>query len=154
MPETITEETINLANETLVGDIRDFLLDRVKNHKKPWVAMSETEQHGEIHSATEAAKHLVRRAVNIIASEGRKVITGHLEQVTVKKEIKAVVTLPKSDECRHELIDSQGQSVLLVVADTAAFSGEGDAPEPDPDQGDLIENAEGLKNSNVKKLKK
>lgn len=136
--EQITIDTINLASHTLTGDIRDFLLDRMKNFKKPWVSLSEDEQRAEIISSKEAAENLVKKAVAIIASEGRKVIVGHLQQVTVKDEIKAVICIPKTDSCRHELIDSAGQAVLIVVADAEPFVGEQAPAEPMPQQGDLL----------------
>lgn len=135
----MTEDEIELASETLVGDVRDFLLDRVKGIQKPWEKMSEYDQRDQIYAAESAARTLVRKSVKMIAAEGRKVITGNLEQVTVKDGIKAVITLSKADECRHELIDSCGQAVLVVVADTESFSGEREEAIPDPDQPELID---------------
>lgn len=135
--DEVTEEEINLAADTLVGNIRDFLLDRVKHARKPWDKMSEEEQAGEIACATGAAETLVRKAVRIIAQAGRKTITGNLEQVTVKDGIKAVVTVSKHDECRHELVDSCGSSVLIVVADTEEFDAHRDPVGPDPDQQEI-----------------
>lgn len=153
MSTPITDETIDLASETLSGDIRDFLLDRIKTFGKPWVAMTEDEQREQIISAKEAANHLVREAVKIIASEGRKVIAATLDKVTVKDGIKAEISLAKTDELRHELIDSQGQAVLVVVAGVEEFQGERAPADPMPNQVDMLANAESLKNSNVKKLK-
>lgn len=153
--KTAEEKAADLAAATLMGDIRDFMLDRIKTQKKPWVAMTEDEQRDEIYAAKTAADRLVREVVHIISAQGRKVITGVLDQVTVKKEVKAVVTFPKTDQARHELIDSQGSHVLIVVAGTEEFSGEKAPAKPDPNQGDLIANAEKLKkkNDNVKPIK-
>lgn len=142
----IDDNTIDLATETLTGDIRDFLLDRVKRLGKPWAAMTEDEQSDQIHAAKEAAENLVRNACKIIAAEGRKTIVGNLLQVTQKDNIKAVIEFAKTDEMRHELFDAQGMAVLLVVAGSETFTGEREPAEPTPDQGDLIDNAEKLKN--------
>ncbi len=151
--EPIAEDTIALAIETLTGDVRDFLLDRLRNFKKPWVAMTEDEQYSEINSAKEAADNLVRQTVRIIASEGRRCMTGDLEQITVKDGLKAVIKLSKFDPYRHELVDAQGQAVLIVVADSEPFSGERESALPEPDQSDLIASAESLKTDNVKPLR-
>lgn len=143
--EKISEETVTLAAETLTGDIRDWFLDRLKAYKKPWEAMTEDQQRAEIMSATEAATNFVREAVKIIASEGRKVMTGTLESVAIKDGIKAVLKFSKTDEQRHELADAQGQAVLLVVAGTEAFVGSRGPADPIPTQGDMITAAQKLK---------
>lgn len=135
------DETIDLASETLTGDVRDFLLDRVKNLSMPWPKMTEEEQAGVIHSCTAAAEHLVRQIVVLIASQGRKAIVGNLLQVTRKDSIKAQVEFAKTDELRHELFDAQGSAVLLVVADAEPFTGERAPAEPDPNQTELMEAA-------------
>lgn len=139
------EELISLASQTLVGDVRDFLLDRVKNFGKPWVAMTENEQRDQVAQAKDAAERLVREVVHVVASEGRVVITANLEKVTVKDTIKAELSLPKSDTFRHELIDSQGQAVLIVVAGVASFQGEKGPADIMPDQLDILAAAEQLK---------
>lgn len=144
-PQSAEEEKLDLVAETLTGDIRDFLLDRVKRLGKPWAAMSEDEQSDQIIQATEAAINLVKKAVNVIAADGRCTMVGQLVKVQVKDKIQCQVDFNKSDEFRHELFDSTGQAVLLVVADAEPFTGERGPAEPTPDQSDLIANAEKLK---------
>lgn len=143
--ETVT--AADIAAETLSGDIRDFLVDRIKNLPKVWAEMTETEQTDIIYAAVDAGTSLVRKAVAIIAKDGRPTITAHLDKVTVKDEIQAVISLSKSDELRHALVDSQGQSVLIVVVDADNYIGQrGDLkadakpPEPaEPDDGPLFD---------------
>ena len=144
------EDTKNLAVSTLTGDVRDFLLDRVKQLGKPWVAMTEKEQSDQIHAARDAAERLVKKAVEIIASEGRKALVGQLVKVNIKDRLQCQVDFSKMDEQRHELIDSTGMPVLLVVADSAQFTGERAPAEPTRDQGDMLEKAETLKKSGGK----
>lgn len=144
--DQISDETLDLAAATLTGDIRDFLLDRVRNLGKPWAAMTEDEQSDQIHAAKDAAEHLVRQVVTLIASEGRKSLVGNLVKVQIKDAIQCQVNFSKSDELRHELFDAQGQAVLLVVASAEPFTGQRAPAEPTPAQGDLIAEAEKLKN--------
>lgn len=146
---------IDLIAATLTGDIRDFLLDRVKTMGKPFVAMSEDEQREQINTCKNAAENLVSNTVKLIAAEGRKVIVGQFTQLTQKDVIKTVIEFSKSDELRHELFDAQGQAVLLVIAGTEPFTGERAPAEPIPAQSDLIANAEKLKKDDkVTPLKK
>lgn len=147
---TETEIVVDLAATTLTGDIRDFLLDRVKGLGKPWAAMSEDEQSDQIHAAKEAAERIVRKACEIIASGGKKAMMGTLESVTVKDGIKAIVKLSKTDEQRHSLLDAQGHAVSMVFADAMPFTGERGPAEPTPTQGSLLDKAEQLKASDDK----
>lgn len=154
--ETTTEEkkpevnSADLAAVTLTGDIRDFLLDRVKALGKPWAAMTEDEQSDQIHAAKSAAETLVKRACEIIASGGKKAMIGTLIKVQIKDKIQVQVDFSKQDEQRHDLIDAQGHTVSVVLADAEPYTGERAPAEPTPSQGSLIGNAEKLKNDKNK----
>lgn len=141
---------IDLAAKTLSGDIRDFLLDRVKVLGKPWAAMSEDEQSDQIHAARDAAERLVQKACEIIASGGKKAMIGTLESITVKDGIKAVVKLSRTDEQRHNLLDTAGHTVSIAFADAEPFTSERGPAEPTPDQSDLLGKAEKLKKGSDK----
>lgn len=128
---------VELATPTMSGDVRDFLLNRLRTMRKPYEAMSEDQQNDLIHECQEAALHLIKQVVVLVASEGRKAIVGNLLQVTRKDTIKAVVEFAKTDALRHELFDAQGTAVLLVVADPSAFIGQKADAAGNPDQADL-----------------
>lgn len=136
--DTKNAETAELVAETLSGDVRDFLVDRIKNLPKVWAQMTQEEQSEIINAAVSAGNEMVRKAVRLIAEDGRPTITAQCESVTVKDGIKAVLSLGKYDEYRHELMDSQGQSVLIIVADADKYIGsrgdlKPDAPPTEPD---------------------
>jgi len=133
MPELVIDAL------TVTGDVRDAILDRIRNLKKPYEQCSEEEQGDIIYGATAIATNLVREVVKIVAAAGRKCIVGDLEQVTIKDGYKAVITLSKSSEYRHELADSQGKAVLVVVADMEEFVGEKAPAKPTPDQRVLVD---------------
>ena len=127
---------IDLAKETLTGDIRDFILDRIKHEqdKRPWDQRSEADQQFTVNQVEGACQRLVERAVEIIAAGGRKAIKATLEQVTFKDGIKATISLSKFDEMRHALADSQGSTIVIFVADPEEFSGERAPAKIRPDQ--------------------
>lgn len=135
------DQHAELAAATLTGDVRDAILDQIRNLQSPWQKAPEAVQEAIIESISKTAEHLVRECVKLVASAGRKVITGNLDQIVVKDGIKAVVKLSKSDPYRHELMDSQGQAVLIVVADPEEFTGSKDDAKADLDQPNLLEAA-------------
>lgn len=139
--DTVSEETLALASETLTGDLRDFMLDRLRyeQSKRPWHERSEADQRDTVHQVEAAVRNAVRQAVEIIAAGGLKTIKATIEQVTVKDGIKATLTMSKFDEHRHNLIDATGATVLVVVADPSDFSGEREPVEIKPDQPELID---------------
>lgn len=139
------EETIELAVKTARGDVRSFLVDRLKQWKKPWEAMTESEQRAAVAESNHAAENLIRTLAALIASEGRKTLIGNLDQVTVKDGLKAVIKMSKHDENRHELMDAQGLAVIVVVQGVEEMLGERvDAKDPvNPDQKDLVSSIQG-----------
>ena len=124
---------------TLTGDLRDLILDTLQHEqaKRPWSERAEHDQRDTVARVEQAVTAWVRRAVELIVANGRQTIRATLEQVTVKEGIKATLTLSKFDAQRHALMDATGASVLVVVADPAAFEGEREAVAIVPDQGTL-----------------
>lgn len=141
MSETMeADHSLAMAKETLSGDIRDFILDRLKHDHNPlpWNMRSEASQIETIEAVTMAVGRAVDRAVAIIAADGRKVIVAQLVQCAVKDGIRAVCEVAKTDERRHELIDSVGLPVLIAIADSAQFKGSRGDPAVSPDQGSIL----------------
>lgn len=131
---------IDIAADTMTGDLRDFILDRLKHEqsKRPWHERNEADQRDTVHAVESAVRAAARQAVEIIAAGGLKTIKATIEQVTVKDGIKATLTMSKFDEHRHNLIDATGTTVLIVVADPEDFTGEREPVEITPDQPELM----------------
>lgn len=140
----IEDETLDaateLAAETLTGDLRDFILDRLKHEqsKAPWHQRSEADQREAVFQVEQAVRRAVTQAVEIIAGHGRRTIKATIEQITIKDGYKAVLTASKHDENRHHLADAQGATVLIVVADPEEFTGERAEVTISPDQASLL----------------
>ncbi|HRI77385.1 MAG TPA: hypothetical protein PLX33_10410 [Alphaproteobacteria bacterium] len=126
-----------IAKETMTGDLRDVVLDIVRTLPKPWQQLTENEQRSLADDINARCERAVSRCVRTIAADGRKVIAGTLEQVTIKDGIKAVVKMNKHDEQRHSVFDSQGLAVLMVVSDAAEYTGERAPPDIQADQSHL-----------------
>jgi hypothetical protein len=135
-PAECRDETIVLASATMAGDIRDFILDRLKHEHDPlpWHMRGQVKQLETVQRVTSAVDALVRQAVAAIAADGRKVIRGSVDQIVVKDGIKAVIKVIQSDPLRHQLIDAQGSDIMLVVSDASTFTGARSEVKIDPDQ--------------------
>ena len=131
------KEVINFAAETLTGDIRDFLVDRLRNFPKVWAQMTEDEQENEIEAATKAADNLVSRAVKIIASEGRRTVPATLDKITLKDGCKCELSTSKG--WISELAGALNLSVLIVTNSSDEFTGERAPCKADPDEPELFD---------------
>jgi hypothetical protein len=134
--DSVSDDTETIVSETLTGDVRDEIIALLKRISV-WDTLSEYQQHSAVSAATETATKLVHTAVRLIAADGRQPIMAKVESVAVKKDIKATLTIAKSDPLRHQLADSTGKEVVLVVADIAPFRGERGAVEITPDEPEL-----------------
>ena len=132
-PESATEV---LAAETMTGDLISAFIDELKLAPDVWPKMSQSVQEEVIYRATARVRANVTAAVRLIAADGRATITATLESITAKDGIKAVCNLGKHDPNRHELLDSVGKAVLIVVADSEQYGG-GEVPKADADQPEL-----------------
>lgn len=137
--EEIEQQTAAVAEETLTGDLRDFILDRLRHEqdKRPWDKRSEAEQRDTVHRVESAVREMVGKAIEVLAAGGRRTIRATLDQVTVKDGIVGKLVMMKSDPLRHQLFDSVGNAVLIVVADPEEYTGERAAVAIAPDQGDI-----------------
>lgn len=130
LPESTSEraarDPIILARETMTGDIRDFILDRLKNDHNvlPWNTRGEQSQHETIGQVSRAVDNLVRKAIDIIVADGKPVLRGTLRKVQIKDTYQCQVDFLKSDPLRHALADSQGAVVMLAIAMPEEYEGQ------------------------------
>lgn len=139
----MTSEQDDFETETLSGDVRSAIMDRIRALDLTWAMMPESHQRALTGEIDALARHLVKEAVNLVAADGQPVIRARLGAVTRKNQevIEGKITLLGTDEQRHELFDAVDTPVMIVVADTARYIGER-APEPiDPDQPSMIDDA-------------
>lgn len=125
---------VEMAAETMTGDLLAACIDELKIQRDVWPKLGEEEQQEAIYRLTARITENVRQAVEIIASANRPTIVATVESVTVKDGIKAVLTLQKHDEHRHELVDAAGTSVLLIVGGASEYYGGTEKVKADPDQ--------------------
>lgn len=140
--DEVADTTIDLAAETLSGDLRDAVLELFRNRQKPWQQMSEGEKRDVASGIEATTRDIVGRACLILAAGGRLTATAALETFQQKgREIVAKLELYASPEAVLALNKACGSSVQLLFVDAAPFKGERKPVEIEADQGDLLEDA-------------
>jgi|GEM_PF-2341971 len=141
MTEEANQEVIptdGIAAETMHGDLMKIVLDELKAAPDVWQKLSEVEQDDVIERVKSRTGEVIQDCVQLIATRGFTRIAAKVDSVMVKDGIKAVLTLSQFAPARHELVDAQGQTAYIVLADTDAFAGGVEAHKAEPDQGALV----------------
>jgi ribosome modulation factor len=123
-----------MTADSIGRDLLEGLVLEIKLLPNVWPKLPKSKQDDVIERLRKRVIKNVQTAVHMIASEGRTTIVAELEQVTVKDGIKAVLTMSKSDPNRHGLIDAQGKTVLVAIADAEDHMGEIAAVQGEEDQ--------------------
>ena len=139
------ETGIQIARETLTGDIRDALLKTFKNAKlQPlqWSKMTEGQQQGVIDLFSQVADTAVARCARIVAADGRLAIDGTVEKVDVKdgkhgSQLKVTVITDRTQQALMALGMAVGTNVGMLIQDVLPYRGERAPARPEPDQPNL-----------------
>lgn len=125
---------IELAAETLRGDIRDSLLDWFKAQPKSWPFMVEREQRELADAADRYARMLIQQACKIIAAGERPTIVAKLVEYREKDGVEAKLRLPSTGEVVAALHEACGREVLVVTSGAEDFMEQRADAVIDPDQ--------------------
>lgn len=126
-----------IADTTMCGDLLGALIDEIRTMPDVWQKTSEEKQAQIIERLTRRVESAVKTAVHIIASDGKPQIEVTLEGVTVKDKIKAALIIPNGSALLHDLIDSQGEQILVVLPRTSQYLGGTGGIKPDKDQPEI-----------------
>lgn len=133
-----TDAAQAIATETMFGDLRDLVLELFKHRKKSWQEMTEADQRELVSMVESNVISAVKECVKIIATRGHKSVRALLEQVTIKDEIKAVLKCSKAHELRHDLMDSAGDEVFIVMPKASDLLGQKNPAKVENDQLELF----------------
>lgn len=112
-----------IAAETMHGDLMALVVDELKAAPRPWPELGEDEQDEVIERVRRRTGEAVEDVVRIIATAGFKRIPAKLDSVQVKDGLKITLSALQNDPARHDLMDAQGTTVALVLADPERFGG-------------------------------
>lgn len=136
-----SNDPVILAAETMTGDLRDLILDRLQRDHDPlpWQMRPEALQRELIEQVTTAVRRAVDRACQTIATGAMPAAHASLVKIQVKNGLQMQLDVPASDPLRHELLDSVGSRVLIVLDNAESYVGERGPVRVVPDQRDLME---------------
>jgi hypothetical protein len=127
-------ENAEFESGTLVGDIRDTLLNLFKNRPKPWSQLSEIEQRDTGRALENVAKTFIRKAVIVIAEEDLVSVNGTMKGYTGKGGLFVLKVEARGDEdTATELFRMDGHDVVIMSADHSRFAGQKGDAEVQPD---------------------
>jgi hypothetical protein len=116
MTNEANNDVVGMTAETVAGDLLGMLVGELKLMPDIWPRIGPDEQDDIIERVRKRVTDNIRKAVNLIASEGRITVIGDLKKVTFSDKVEAVFTLGKNDPSVRELTTAQGQACIIVVA--------------------------------------
>lgn len=125
---------LSMTAETIGRDLLQALVQEIKLLPDVWQKLSQKKQDDVIDRLRNRVETNVKMAVHVVASEGRTVVAGELDQITIKDGVKAVVKFGISAQNLNELYDASGKAVLVVVANPAQHTGGMDEIHGESDQ--------------------
>lgn len=132
---------------TLMGDMRDAMLSRIRTLQKPWAQMTEAEQIDCANGVELAARDMIRKTVRLVNKHEWPTCVVTLEELKIggKAGIDIKVTCPNISDYRNVLGDHVKTSVMMVFADSETFMAakapveiDRDQPEMDLQDGDGV----------------
>lgn len=127
-----------LKADTLMGDIRDRLLEIIRGLERPWDALAESQQIDVAREVERTVKRLIYETIDIVHAEGSPSMRMVVGAVKFGKGVSATLTAAKTEQERHRLADlADGAEVLVVMENVGKYFGERAAAKTEPDQRDL-----------------
>ncbi len=106
----------NMTADTIGKDLLSALVTEIKLLPDTWPKLSKSKQDDIIDRLRDRVVHNVKMGVHLLAAEGRTVVAGDLDQITIKDGVKAVVKFSPSAQSLHQLYEAAGKAVLVIVA--------------------------------------
>jgi ribosome modulation factor len=105
-----------MTADSVGKDLLSALVTELKLLPDVWTKLSQKKQDDIIDRLRARVQSNIAMAVHTLASAGRTVVAGDLDQITIKDGVKAVIKFSAAAPSLHELYDAQGKAVLVVVA--------------------------------------
>lgn len=108
---------------TLMGDLRDVMLMRIRNLQKPWQQMTEAQQTDCANGIELGARDIIKKTVRLLNKHDWPHAVVSLGQVTITgdKGIKAQIECANIQHNRDVLGGHVGQQVMVMMVDSDTF---------------------------------
>jgi hypothetical protein len=135
---SIEETPQEFAREFLLGELIKSATNRFRYLEKTFLSMSKGEQEVVLRAVKGDIETAVRKAIDVIASDGRVTFHASCDQVAFKSDgVKAQLSMVNSDNA-HALADAAGGVVMICIEDGSRYLNEGDATKGMADQKELV----------------
>lgn len=135
--------SVELAAETLSGDVRDALLTKIRTLQKPWQQMSEREQRDLNWFIEETAKDLVRRVVNVVTSSEFPSVHVEVGAFKIDKGVEIKLTASGTVGNITALAEHGKRAAVLALVAPSDFIGERGPAAVEKDQRELAVDDDG-----------
>lgn len=131
-------EEAEFESGTLVGDIRDLLIEDAKHRPKPWSQMNQRQQGDFVRAAEEVARKIIGKVVIVLAEQDDITVHATLKGYAADGGTFKLKLVARGDmEVAQQLYALDGHEVVLISADSKRFTGQRRDPPIAPDQGAL-----------------
>lgn len=129
-------EPVEIAANTMLGDLMKVVIDLAKALPKSWAELSETQQDMWLNSVDAQCRMAIRQVVQIIASEGCARIPVQIAACTIKKGVEVKVELVNHHDV-ISMLEAETKTAMLVLANSDNFTAEAGKPKAEKDQRSL-----------------
>lgn len=135
----MSKSGLDFELDTLAGDLRRDLLDRLKQLRAPWPQLTNHEQTDAANGVDLYARSVIKRLVYLLTRETFDSTAVKLFDVQIKgsKGIVGKVSCDNVYENLRLMTENCDTLVKLVFVDSTVFMGEREKEEADPDQPEL-----------------
>ncbi len=117
--KTEAQDVREMTADTVGRDILQALVQEIKLLPDVWPKISQSKQNDVIDRLRSRVDHNIKMAVHLLAAQGRTVVAGSLDQITIKDGVKAVIKFGVGAPSLQDLYEANGKAVLVVVANAA-----------------------------------
>lgn len=123
------------AAQTMLGDLMHCVVDLAKALPEPWQKLPESRQRSWLDTVERQCQQAIENAIGILASHDWPATAATVDTVTFKSGgVKAALKIAHATQGAHQIADSAGQQVLIIICDPEEFTAGEGKPEPEPDQ--------------------
>lgn len=122
---------------TLLGDVRDQLLQVLQSIEAAWPSLAEARQGQLITAMRQLAERVIREIAQVIAARGFPAVPVKVGRIVLggkAGKISSAIETDFSVEAIATLAAAHGKTAMLVVVDEGVYAGESAPALPDPDQ--------------------
>lgn len=119
-PEDKPGEAVVLAADSLGHDILEALLGEVKQHLA-WDTLPVAQQHLIIERLRQRTRYVVTEGLMMLFRGQYPACEATLEDIRIKRGLQVKLKIAKGATNWHEIVEAEGQRVLIVMADPETY---------------------------------